>query len=380
VAGLRGELNTVKKILFVTGTRADFGKLQPLIQASIDAKYEVNIFVTGMHMLQEYGLTKKEVSRMINVEVCEFVNHRRGDPQDFILAKTITGLSDYVYELAPDLIISHGDRIEALAASIVAATNYILSAHVEGGEVSGTIDEIFRHCNSKLNTYHFVSSEAAKRRLLKMGENADSIYLIGSPELDIHGSESGVSLEVVKERYDIDFSDYGIVIFHPVTTEISEIGKQAQALFKALVDSQKNFVLIKPNNDPGCEQILAEIVKLPKSRFRILPSMRFHYFSELMKNCSLFIGNSSAGVREAPFLGIPSIDIGSRQHGRSTGQSIHHCSAYDEDLITEFLFDQWGKKYVSQISFGQGSASSTFIKVLQKESFWRINLQKTFIE
>ena len=370
----------MKKILFVTGTRADFGKLEPLIQASVDAKYEVNIFVTGMHMMQEYGLTKKEVSRMINVEVCEFVNHRRGDPQDFILAKTITGLSDYVYEFVPDLIISHGDRIEALAASIVAATNNILSAHVEGGEVSGTIDEIFRHCNSKLNTYHFISSEAAKRRLLKMGENAGSIFLIGSPELDIHGSDSGVSLAAVKERYDIDFSDYGIVIFHPVTTEISEIGKQAQALFKALVDSQKNFVLIKPNNDPGCEQILAEIAKLPQSRFRILPSMRFNYFSELMKNCSLFIGNSSAGVREAPFLGIPSIDIGSRQHGRSTGQSIHHCSAYDEDLITEFLFDQWGNKYVSQISFGQGSASSTFIKVLQKESFWRINLQKTFIE
>ena len=177
-----------KSILFVTGTRADFGKMEPLAIAARDAGHEVGFWVTGMHMLDRYGLTKKEVARTEGVGVYEYLNQRPGDPQDHVLAKTVTGFSDFVAEHRPDLVVVHGDRIEALACALVAATNYIRSAHIEGGEVSGTIDEIFRHCNSKLASRHFVSSEDAKRRVMAMGEPEDEIYVIGSPELDFHSA------------------------------------------------------------------------------------------------------------------------------------------------------------------------------------------------
>ena len=238
-------------LLFVTGTRADFGKLEPLAIAARDAGFAVGFFVTGMHMLDRYGLTKLEVHKLHGVAVHEFLNQRPGDPQDMVLAKTVVGFSDFVTEHRPDLIITHGDRVEALACTLVAATNYIRSAHVEGGEVSGTIDEIFRHCNSKLASAHFVSSEAAARRVMALGEPRETIHIIGSPELDFHSQPSGVTLADVQTRYAIPFDDYGICVFHPVTSERTTMAAQAQALYGVLAASGRNFVLIAPNNDPG---------------------------------------------------------------------------------------------------------------------------------
>lgn len=218
-----------RSLLFVTGTRADFGKIEPLAVAARDAGYRVGFFVTGMHMLDRYGATKNEVKRLQGVGVHEFINQRIGDPQDLILAKTILGFSDWVYEHKPDLVLVHGDRVEALAVSLVCATNYIRCAHIEGGEVSGTIDEIYRHCNTKLGTYHFVSSESAKARVVALGENPSVVFNIGSPELDFHQGDSGVRLAEVLAHYEIPFSDYGIVTFHPVTSEVSTIGDQAES-------------------------------------------------------------------------------------------------------------------------------------------------------
>ena len=139
-----------KKLLFVTGTRADYGKLEPLAKAAQDAGFHISFFITGMHMMKRYGETRLEVKRFAGAEFFEFVNQREGDALDFILSKTILGFSDFVHEHRPDLVIIHGDRVEALAASLVCAMRYIRSAHIEGGEVSGTIDESIRHCNTKL--------------------------------------------------------------------------------------------------------------------------------------------------------------------------------------------------------------------------------------
>ena len=319
-----------KKLLFVTGTRADFGKLLPLALEAYKNSFKIYFFITGMHMLGKYGGTKEEVRKYKEFETFEFLNLREGDPQDIVLAKTILGFSDYVNEIKPDMVIIHGDRVEAIACSIVCATNYILSVHIEGGEVSGTVDEIFRHCNTKLCALHMVSSEMAKKRVLQLGEPEKNIFVIGSPELDIHSRDSGINIEQVKKRYDICFDEYGICIFHPVTSELETISKQAKSLFDALTISERNFVVILPNNDPGCNQIKEEIEKLDKKRFKVLPSMRFNFFSELIKNCSIFIGNSSAGVRELPFLGICSLDIGTRQLNRSNNESIKTINPLDQ--------------------------------------------------
>lgn len=371
---------TGKKLLFVTGTRADFGKLEPLAQAAQQAGFEISFFITGMHMMKRYGETRLEVRRFAGAEFFEFVNQREGDALDFILSKTILGFSDFVHEHRPDLVIIHGDRVEALASSIVCAMRYIPSAHIEGGEVSGTIDESIRHCNTKLCATHFVSSEAARQRVLALGEAPDRVYNIGSPELDTHARTSGVTIEEVKSRYAIPFDDFGIVIFHPVTSEVDTIGAQAKSLFSCLEASGKHFVVIAPNNDPGTDEIFEVIEALPKERFRLIPSMRFNYFSELMKNASAMIGNSSAGVREAPFLGLPSLDVGTRQNNRALAGSVTVCNALDSEGIRHFLTNCWNKRSTTDVSYGDGQAMGHFVQILANPDFWSKSSQKVFYQ
>ncbi|MFN3972636.1 MAG: UDP-N-acetylglucosamine 2-epimerase [Gemmobacter sp.] len=367
-----------RRLLFLTGTRADFGKLEPLAVAARDAGHRVAFFVTGMHMLDRYGLTKHEVQRMPGVAVHEFLNQRPGDAQDIVLAKTLIGFSDYVAEHRPDLVVTHGDRVEALAGTLVAAINYIRSAHVEGGEVSGTIDEMFRHCNTKLASAHFVSSASAAARVRALGEPEEAIHVIGSPELDFHAAPSGVSLDEVRARYAIPFAAYGIAVFHPVTSETATMGAQARALFGALADSGRHFVVIAPNNDPGSDAIFAALEGLPPERFRVLPSMRFAHFSELMKHAACMVGNSSAGVREAPFIGLPSLDVGTRQNGRSDAPSIRTCRAEDRAVILDFLATAWGRPWPRHTGFGEGRAADRFVAVLADPAFWARGLQKEF--
>ena len=367
-----------QKLLFVTGTRADFGKLKPLAVAARDAGFAVTFWVTGMHMLERFGLTKIEVQRVQGVQVHEFLNQSLGEAQDITLAKTVMGFSDFVLKQKPDLVIVHGDRIEALACAIVCATNYIRCAHIEGGEVSGTIDEGFRHCNTKLAYCHFVSSDVAVERVRRLGEPESSIFKIGSPELDFHARPSGVTLDEVRARYDIAFDDYGVCTFHPVTSETETIEQQARDLFGTMVASNRNFVVILPNNDPGADVIVSVINELPADRFRILPSMRFAHFSELMKNAACIVGNSSAGVREAPFLGVPSLDVGSRQNARSDAPSITSVHASDTDKIAAFLRGEWGKSYAKDAQFGQGSAADQFVDILKSDEFWTRSFQKVF--
>jgi UDP-N-acetylglucosamine 2-epimerase (hydrolysing) len=180
-----------KKILFLTGTRADFGKLKSLMHKVEDAEqFDAHLFVTGMHMIATYGMTANEVEKSGFQSIYKYINQNKHDSMDVILSKTIMGLSDYVKEVQPDMIVVHGDRVEAMAGAIVGALNNILVSHIEGGEVSGTIDELIRHSVSKMSHLHFVSNEKAKQRLLQLGEREKSVYIIGSPDLDIMTSSN----------------------------------------------------------------------------------------------------------------------------------------------------------------------------------------------
>lgn len=370
--------NKNKKILFVTGTRADFSKIKQVAARLIETNWEVSFFVTGMHMLEKYGSTFIEVRRVLGAQTYEYVNQREGDPLDMIYAKTVLGFSDWIHEHKPDLVVVHGDRVEAKACAFVCATNYVRCLHIEGGEVSGTIDEVFRHCVSKLAHHHFVCSKSAKENIISLGEDQNRIVLIGSPELDVHRSESRLSLDDVKKYYQIPFEKYGIVIFHPVTSEEDTIGSQASSLAAALECTGKNFVVIASNNDPGSASISKHMTKLGSGRFKLLSSMRFEYFSVLLKNAAAIIGNSSTGVREAPFVGVPTLNIGTRQTGRASSRSITNCSAYNTEQILAFFDVEWGRKYDQSTEFGDGHSVERFCNELEKISFWELSKQKYF--
>ncbi len=370
----------MKKILFLTGTRADFGKIKSLISIlEPDSNFEVFVFVTGMHLQKEYGYTLLEIQRCNFKNIHTFENHTHETTMDLTLAKTIEGLSIYVKTCNPDMIVIHGDRVEALAGAIVGSLNNILVSHIEGGEVSGTIDELIRHSTSKMSHIHFVSNELAKNRLMQMGEISESIFTIGSPDLDIMFSNNLPDLEIVKKYYEIDFDEFALVMFHPVTTEIAEMQNYTRNFVKCLENDSHNYIVIYPNNDLGSQFIIDEYEKLKfNSRFRIFPSLRFEYFLTLLKNAKFIIGNSSAGIREAPYYGIPIINIGTRQQNRSINSDILNVN-YSQNEIAKALYNIDNYKITpSENDFGQGNSAELFLESLKNSDIWQLNHQKQF--
>lgn len=370
-----------KKIVFLTGTRADFGKLKSLIEVTRkDELFEVHIFVTGMHMLKEYGYTLIEVEKCGYSNIHTFVNHTHETTMDLSLAKTIQGFSELINKIKPDLIVVHGDRIEAMAGAIVGALNNITVAHIEGGEVSGTIDELIRHSVSKMSHTHFVSNQQAKSRLVQMGELPESIFVIGSPDVDLMLSQNLPTIEQVKKKYEIDFDQYAIAMFHPVTTEFELMEKYATDFVEAMLASKEKFVVIFPNNDLGSAAILSAYQKLEgHPNFKIFPSIRFEYFLTLLKNAKLMVGNSSAGIREAPYYGIPVVNIGTRQQNRSMHKDILNCG-YDTTVIQKAIHKCEGLSFEKEDLFGEGKSDVMFLESLKSEKFWGIDRQKRFID
>lgn len=371
----------MKKIVFLTGTRADYGKLKSLITMVETAPdFQAHIFVTGMHMLHKYGFTVQEVEKSGYKNVYKYINQHAADTMDVILAKTITGLSDYVKEVQPDMIVVHGDRVEAMAGAIVGSLNNILVSHIEGGEVSGTIDELIRHAVSKMAHLHYVSNETAKKRLLQLGETDKSINVIGSPDLDIMSSGSLPTLEEALDRYEIPFNDFGVLMYHPVTTELDALAENIKCVVDAVIASNRNFVVIYPNNDHGTDVIINEYKRLDgRDNIRIFPSVRFECFLTLLKYSKVVIGNSSAGVREAPFYGIPSLDIGTRQKNRATARSITNLPN-NADEILSCLNKEYGKKYDAFHEFGSGESDSLFTASLCDNALWETEKQKVFVD
>lgn len=370
----------MKKILFLTGTRADFGKIKSLIQIlEKQQEFEVFVFVTGMHLLKEYGYTLIEIERCHFKNVHTFENHTHETTMDLTLAKTIEGLSAYVKTINPDLIVVHGDRVETLAGAIVGSLNNILVAHIEGGEVSGTVDELIRHSVSKLSHIHFVSNAEAAKRLEQMGEIKSSIFTIGSPDIDIMFSDTLPGLDQVKEYYQIPFDTYAIVMFHPVTTEAAAVQQYADDFVAALLNDSHNYVVIYPNNDLGSQYIIASYYKLKDNpRFRIFPSLRFEYFLTLLKNSQFIIGNSSAGIREAPYYGIPIINIGTRQQNRAVHSDIVNVDYGVHSIATALKTIDQHQVQKTKADFGQGNSAQLFLESIQKPEIWEINHQKQF--
>ena len=370
----------MKKILFLTGTRADFGKVKSLIQIlEAHPDFEVFVFVTGMHLQKEYGYTVIEIERCNFKNVHTFENHTHETTMDLTLAKTIEGLSYYAKKAEPNLIVVHGDRVETLAGAVVGSLNNILVAHIEGGELSGTVDELIRHSVSKLSHIHFVSNAAAKNRLIQMGEIKSSIFTIGSPDIDMMFSDDLPDLATSKAYYEIDFEQYAIAMFHPVTTEAKFMQQYAENFVSVLKQDHHNYVVIFPNNDMGSQYIISAYQKLKgHTRFRIFPSLRFEYFLTLLKNSQFIIGNSSAGIREAPYYGIPIINIGTRQQNRAVFADIINTD-YEEKSIHEALQSiDLHQVIPTNSDFGIGNSAALFLETLQDDNFWKLNHQKQF--
>ncbi len=370
-----------KRIVFITGTRADFGKLKPLIRV-VDQHpdFEYHIFATGMHLLYRYGLTVEEIHKAGFKNIFTFMNQVHGEPMEMALANTITGLSRYLHEFDADLVVVHGDRIEALAGATVGALRNILVGHVEGGEISGTVDDLIRHAASKLAHLHFVANKEAEKRLLQLGETPKSIHIIGSPDIDVMLSDDLPGIDEVKAYYESDFTNYAIALYHPVTTENETIADHARAFVQAILEFDKqNFVVIFPNNDAGCEQIFTAYKELEGLKHvKLFPSLRFEMFLSLLKHSAFILGNSSAGIREAPVFGIPTVNVGSRQLNRFNHDSIINVTDNKDEIEGAMHKANGMGKLEPCHHFGAGDSAKCFMDALNRDTFWETPVQKTF--
>jgi UDP-N-acetylglucosamine 2-epimerase (hydrolysing) len=366
-----------KKIFFLTASRADFGKLKSLIKITKkNSQFKVYIIITGMHMIPLYGNTYKEIQKFFSYNLIKFRNQNKGDKLEVVLNKTIKHFSRIVKKIKPDLIILHGDRVETLACALVGSLNHILTAHIEGGELSGTIDDTIRHAVTKLCHIHFVGNEDAKKRIIKMGEHPKKIFNIGSPDMDIIFKRKKINIGYVKRRYEIKFKEFAILIWHSVTSELKDLEKNTKKLIKIINNLDVNFVVIYPNNDPGSGIIINCYKKyLLKNKTRLFKSLRFENFITLLKNSKFIIGNSSCAIYEAPALGIPSINIGTRQKNRLNKKSIKNLDNPNLKEILMFL-KSYKKEKISY--FGKGNTDKKFIKILKDKNFWDTSVQKYF--
>lgn len=372
-------MSAPKKILFLTGTRADFGKMKPLMRG-VDASpdFECHVFATGLHMMARYGSTVNEIRKAGFRNVFSYINQDGNESaMDLVLANTIKGLGYYVREFRPDLLVVHGDRVEALAGATVGALHNVLVAHVEGGEVSGTVDELIRHAVTKMSHLHFVSHDDARRRLVQMGELEESVHVIGSPNIDVMLSDELPDLAVVRHRYDVPFEEYGILVYHPVTTELDRTRRNIETVLDAATASGRNFVVIYPNNDTGAGVILEVLQQLRgHPRFLLLPSMRFEYYLTLLRNAQVLLGNSSSGLHEAPVYGVPTVNVGTRQLNRFSYDSILNVPE-DRDAILHALANLPVSPAPTR-HFGTGNSAALFMEHLRAGSLWETGAQKQF--
>jgi UDP-N-acetylglucosamine 2-epimerase (hydrolysing) len=373
-----------KKIVFITGTRADYGKIKSIINIT-KKKFNCYIYVTGMHMLPKYGNTYIQVlsenKKDARIHLYKNQPSKKNQSQSITLSKTIMDFTKFLEKVNPDLLLIHGDRFDAIAAALTGSANNLLVAHVEGGEISGNIDEHLRHAISKLSHLHFVATSEAKKNLIQLGEKTHTIFNVGSPDIDVMLSKQLPKIDHVKKRYKINMCEYSIAIFHPIFFENNTTFKKNVDIFiKSLILSKKKYIVIYPNNDYGNEIIINSYLKKLKNKkhFKIIKSLRFEYFLTLLKFSNFIIGNSSAGVREAPIYGIPTINIGDRQSNRFFHVSIKNVP-FDISVILKTIRKIDGKKFKKTKYFGKGNSAKLIFKILSNAKIWKMNKQKQLV-
>ncbi|NTG05056.1 UDP-N-acetylglucosamine 2-epimerase (hydrolyzing) [Agrobacterium rhizogenes] len=381
----------------MTGTRADWSKMKVPARAFLNTLPVLppgsflDVFITGMHMLPEYGLTKNEVLRLEGVqEFHEYDNHAQGPDQVDVAEETIKHLKGVIRDRRITDMLIHGDRVEAAACAMTARLLNVRVHHIEGGEITGSVDNDIRYAVTSLSAYHYVCTKRAEQLVIATGQPSDTVFNVGSPEMDAHARVGTLTLDAVKELQGIPFTGpFGIVSFHSVTTEQELMGYDAANLFATLENfargngkSVKPFLIIMPNNDPGTDAIRNIIEKILDSHssdlFFRTANIPSEQFSVLQRNAALFIGNSSAGVREMPFHGVGSINVGSRQGRRAPDiQSIVNVAPNDIDGMLRTLIKLWGKRSERDMTFGDGHCEEKLTAIFKTPGHFERSVQKT---
>ena len=343
-----------------------------------------------MAILEKYGkISAHQNNNLIGNEKNVEVNFVVEGENLLSMTKT-AGLACLEYgiqlsSIKPHLLFVVGDRFETLPICMAASYQNIPVAHLEGGEASGSIDDKIRYAITKLADFHFVCSKEAAVRLKKIGENKKRIFLVGSTSFDVLQEYKNSSLNNFLEFQkkfgtgdilNLQKNNFFLVIYHPVTTEYFKNYENTKKIIKSILRFDKNIIWIMPNMDAGSDGVSKAIREMKEDvrskNIHFFKSLSIEYLSPLLKNCSCIIGNSSTGIRESSFLGIPSVNIGNRQRGRQQGKNVINVD-YSETKIFNAIKIQMNKKFKSSKLYGDGKACVKIRNIINKID---INLKK----
>lgn len=389
----------MKKIIsLLTATRAEYGLLKPIIKKlKLIDEFETRIVVTGMHLSDEYGMTYKEI------EQDGFTIHKKIDilgdgnePSDVskAMGQALYGFSEYFKDFKPDLLIVLGDRYETLAVCCAAMNAKIPIAHLYGGETTeGAIDEAIRHAITKMSYLHFTSTEEYRKRVIQLGESPNRVFHVGAI-----GIENILEVDLLTKNelekcinFKLD-KPYAVITFHPSTLEEESIEEQVNELLEACnLHKELNYIFTKANADAHSRIInqLIDKFKDECENVAVFTSLGMLRYLSALKYCSMVIGNSSSGLIEAPSFGIPTINIGDRQKGRLSSDSVIHCLADKYaifDAIETALSSEFQEKAKKTINpYCDGKTSDKIVDILKdfllkdkidlKKQFYNLNFE-----
>ena len=324
----------MKKICFITGTRADYGIMAPVMRIIKESpEVELQIIATNMHLSPAYGMTVNEISDAgfhVDYKIDSLVEGGTNESTVESMARVQSGMAKVLMELKPDLIVILGDRFEALAAASSAVVFGVPVVHLHGGETTeGAFDDMFRNATTKLSTYHFASTPQYAEKIISMGENPDNVYHSGAPGAEILVDDDIETTQKFSEKTGFSPQEKFIILaMHPATLDENNGLKDVEATISALdlfINQEYRILVTMPNADPGNMEIrqrLKEWENQNPSSVVCVESLGSKLFRYAMSKASAIVVNSSAALIEAPTLRLPAINVGIRQKGRCQGPSV----------------------------------------------------------
>ncbi len=370
-----------RKVCIVLTYRGNYGKMKSTMQeVEKSEELELQIVVGGAMMLQKFGQPVKLLHQdgFREDEAVYFL--LEGDSPVTMAKSTGNAVSEFANtfeRLQPDMVVVVADRFEAMAIAIAASYMNIPLVHLEGGELSGSIDESIRHAITKFAHYHLVATKKSSERVVRMGEDATHVHVVGSPNLDLI---AGLNLDLnfnpfakylgVGPEINCNVGEYIIVNQHPVTTEYERAAEQIFETLHSVYELDIPTLWLWPNMDAGSDG-LSKGIRIFRERY--LPE-KIHFFkffsfedyATLINNCAVLIGNTSSGIRESCFLGVPVVNIGTRQNYRERGDNVVDCGYDREEIKQAILKQKVHGRYEKGLLYGDGTAGKKIVKILAR--------------
>lgn len=382
------------KISVISGSRAEFGQLLPLLsRIQSEKEFELDFVVTGSHLSNISGKTIQEIhSTEIKVSKCIEIDSITNNTKKGValqISEVIRKFTDYFEETSPDLLVVIGDRYEMFGVGVAANTLLIPIVHICGGSTtSGASDEFYRHALTKMSMYHFTTCDEYRKRVIQLGEDPKRVFNVGSLAIENCLKMEIASEEELREYVGLNKEEkYCVVTFHPVTLENDTAAKEVHELIEAMqYFKEYAYVITLANADAGGNDINQIWKKTAENnpQFHVVSSLGMRRYLTALKYSEMMIGNSSSGTTEGPAMHIPTIDIGDRQKGRFFADSIIHCDIVKESIIDaiEKANTQDFRDMVREVDnpFGDGNTSLRMIEILKKISENHIDLKKDFYD